>query len=611
MKLLRSKIFLMLFLFVAFLPSAVEGGIFTDMLLSPNNGEYISSVPSSTAIFQKNLGVANPVQWARKLPGPGSSEQFLSSISWKNTRNDFLKNYGRSSQVRQYLDYQEYLFRKSIKINNKAHFRSLDVKGNLAESLMDDFYLKDGWEIIDGKRGRNGFDGLYVKRSKNGTVIDWIATDAKSGSSKLNMTSRGMQLSPEWVDGNLKDLLAMAQEEYKKMPSEAAKQRIADLKQIMRVQGRRPRVFTMKIGQYDGKIQYRIENIGIDGRPVGKPMFVDMQAARTGTMQQLVYKNLEHHISIYDPKGAAALVKKIERGFKRGTIKNDSDLYRFIKREIPDKKLARAVAQELGEEPPRGSLAGALGEKISKNSGIIISATVVAGFIIAHDAMRDGITSDTFIKAGIASSATVVTAIALDYGMNVAVRFASEQIARYVLSQSGKRVTERAVSNLASKLAPTVSRALGGTLQVAFALYFIGDTIYNYNMGNMTQTDMIVNVSIVALTTAGTVFFTCTKGGATVGAFIGSFFGPAGTAAGGTIGTAIGVTIGVIGGVATGGYTWYVENKKQERLLAETRERANWETKNNKERLDSMICELEQKSEQDRISAWKGLLPVY
>ena len=601
----------MLLLFAVFLPSAVEGGIFTDIFLSPNNGRGTSNIPTTTVIFQKNLGVANPVQWARGLPGPGNTEHFLTSITWKNTRSDFLKNYGRSSQVQQYLDYQEYLFRRAIKINNKAHFRSLDVKGNLAESLMDDFYLKEGWEIIDGKRGRNGFDGLYVKRSKNGTIIDWIASDAKSGSSKLNMTSRGMQLSQEWVDGNLKDLLAIAQEEYQKMPSEAAKQRIADLKQIMRIQGRRPRVFTMKIEQYNGKIQYRIENIGVDGRPVGKPMFVDMQAAKTGTMQQLVYKNLEHHISIYDPKGATALVKKIERGFKRGTIKNDSDLYRFIKREIPDKKLARAVVEELGEEPPRGSLAGALGKKISKNSGIVISAMVVAGFIIAHDTMRDGITSDTFIKAGIASSATIVTAIALDYGMNIAARFASEQIARYVLSQSGKRVTEKAVSNLASILKPTVTRALGGTLQVAFALYFIGDTIYNYNMGNMTQTDMIVNVSIVALTTVGTVFFTCTKGGATVGAFIGSFFGPAGTAAGGMIGTAIGVTIGVIGGVATGGYTWYVENKKQERLLAETRKRADWETKNNKERLDLLIQELEQKSKQDRTAAWNRLLPAY
>ena len=603
---------LIFFLMVVVYSSVAYAGIFSNSLRT-GVGTTSVNAPSASAIFQKHIGAANPVRWARQLPGTANTEAFLSSRAWQATRADFLRTYGNNAQINQYLNYQEYLFRRAIRINNKAHFRSLDIKGNLAESLMDDFYVKDGWEIIDGKRGRNGFDGLYVRRNKNGTITDWIATDAKSGASKLNMTSRGMQLSQEWVDGNLKDLLAMAEDEYRKAPSAATKQRIADLKQIMKTSGRRPRVFTMKLENNGGKIQYRIENIGVDGNPVGKPMFVDMNATNSGAMlrmERAIYSNLEKHISVYDPKGAATLVKKIQRAFKKGTIKSDSDLYRFIKREIPDKKLAMAVAQELGEKPPRGSLAGVIGRHISKNSGMILSATVVAGFIIAHDAMRDGITSETFLKAGLVSTGTLAVGIALDYTMNFVVTHTSKYAAKYMLERTGKKVTEKAVAKLAEKVAPTIGRTIGGGLQIAFALYFVGDTIYNYNQGYITQTDMWVNVGIVALTTAGTVFFTCTSGGAKVGAVIGSLFGPAGTAAGGAIGTGIGIAIGVVGGIATGGYTWYVENKRQENLLYETRLRANWETEHNRRCLQDTISDLKKKSEQMRNDSWSRLLPA-
>ena len=599
--------------FIAFVCSSVAcAGIFSNSLQSGGESAAVGT-PKASTIFRQNIGAATPVQWARQLPGTANSETFLSSQVWQTTRTDILQTYGNNAQVNQYLDYQEYLFRKAIRINNKAGFRSLDIKGNLAESIMDDFYIKDGWEVIDGKRGRNGLDGLYVRRNKNGIITDWIAADAKSGTSKLNMTNRGMQLSPEWVERNLKDLLTMAENEYRNTPSAATKQRVADLKQIMKIPGRKPRVFTMKLVSNGGKIQYRLENIGVDGKTIGKTIFVDMNAANRGEMlrmKRMIYRDLEKHISVYDSKGAAVLVEKIEKGFNKGIVKSDSDLFRLIKREIPDKKLAMAVTQELGEKPLRGSLAGAVGKNISKNSGMIISATVVAGFIIAHDSMRNGITEETFLKAGAMSTGMAATGVASDYAMKFVVTHTSKHVAKYMLGRTGKNITERAVAKIAEKLAPTIGRSIGGGLQVAFALYFVGDTIYRYNQGQITQTDMWVNVSIIALTTAGTVFFTCTTGGAKVGAAIGSLFGPAGTAAGGTIGATIGVVIGFVGGVATGGYTWYTENKRQENLLIEARWRAKLETENNRMRLKQTISELKKKAEQMQNEAWGRLLPA-
>ena len=247
----------------------------------------------------------------------------------------------------------------------------------------------------------------------------------------------------------------------------------------------------------------------------------------------------------------------------------------------------------------------AKGLNFAKNSGTILSATVVAGFVIAQDAMRNGITSDTVVKATVVAAEAVVT----DLAMNFVVTQTSRYMAARMLEKAGKKVTERAVTKLAEKIAPALGKSIGGGVQVVFGLYIIGNTIYNYNLGKITQTDMFVNVGIVALTTAGSVFFTCTTGGTKIGAAIGSLFGPAGTAAGGTIGAGIGIFIGVAGGVATGGYTWYVENKRQENLLFEARQLAEWETKDNLARLQKTISKLNAEAEQMSNEAWKRLLP--
>ena len=599
---LHSQIFLSLFVAIMCQPT-VSAGIFSNML---QNREMAvsSSIPSSSSIFKKHIGAANPVRWARQLPGVTNTELFLTSDAWQSTRFDFLQNYGRKPQVYQYLDCKEYLFRRAIRINNKAHFQSLDIKGNLAESVMDYFYRKDGWEVLDGKRGRNGFDGLYVRRNKNGTITEWLVAEAKSGSSKPKMTSRGMQLSQEWIDGNLTDLLDNANKEYSQTPSLTAKKRIEDLKQIMKLQGRQPRFCRMRLVTNGEKIQYKIEHFNVDGKLVNKPVFVNMNSTNSGTMLTLehrIYKDIKNHIARYDPQRAEKLVTKIQTAFKKSRIRSDSDLYKFIKREIPNKRLAAAVTQELGDKPPRGSLAGAIGKQVSKNSGMILTATVIAGFIIAHDAMKNGITSETFFKAGVVSAATLGTGIVVDYAMKQAVMQTSKLVSRYMLEHTGKKVSEQAVARLAANLAPKIGKVFGGGLQIAFGLYFIGDAVYSYNQGNITQTNLWVNVGIIALTTAGTVFFTCTEAGAAIGTSIFPGLGTAG-------GTLIGMAIGVLGGVATGGYAWYVETKRQEDILFEARQLAEWEVKNNHARLAATILMLEKEAGRMHDTAWGNLL---
>lgn len=51
---------------------------------------------------------------------------------------------------------------------NEAQINKL--KGDIAENLMDAYFLKNGWKKLDGEVGRNGIDGLYVKFDKEGNI---------------------------------------------------------------------------------------------------------------------------------------------------------------------------------------------------------------------------------------------------------------------------------------------------------------------------------------------------------------------------------------------------------------------------------------------------------
>lgn len=490
-------------------PFFTWGGVFSDTLCQNTVVDANIGITTPSVIFKKHLGATNPNQWAMQLSKPLNAERFLASSRWQTIRTDFLNTYGKTNSTRQDLDSYEYDIRKITKVNNISHARSLDIKGNLAESVMDAFYSKDGWEKLDGKRGRNGFDGLYVRRNQKGTIIDWFVADAKSGNAKLRMTNRGMQLSPEWIRGNLEDLLTNAENDYKRMPTEVGRKRISDLKQIMRLPGRPSRVFNAKLEQFGRKTQYYLENIDINGNRIGKPMLINMQ--EEGEWQRKIYKNLEKNIAIYNPKKAAPLVSKLKENIKNGSIKNDSDFYRFIKREIPDKQTVRSVTQELGSKPSKRPLTSIIKKK-------------------------------------------------------------------NVHSGTGVRI--------------------GGSLLVGLEAYYIVSTIYNYNKGRITQTDMIAGVERGVVATAVYVFFEYTK----AGEILGTLIQPG-------AGTIIGIGIG-IGLVVTRVYTWYTERQRREFLIAVEHHRANWESKDNETRFNKLIQQLEFDFLQKRESAWQKLIPV-
>jgi len=75
------------------------------------------------------------------------------------------------------------------------------VNGYATECVMDYFYTSSKWTKIKGEVGRNGIDGLYIKK-KNGTIKDVLIAESKWNTSRLGKSGKNKltkQMSKKWV----------------------------------------------------------------------------------------------------------------------------------------------------------------------------------------------------------------------------------------------------------------------------------------------------------------------------------------------------------------------------------------------------------------------------
>ena len=82
------------------------------------------------------------------------------------------------------------------------------VNGYAAECVMDYFYTNSKWIKIKGEVGRNGIDGLYIKK-KNGIIKDVLVAESKWNTSKLGKSGKyklTKQMSKKWVLRSLERL---------------------------------------------------------------------------------------------------------------------------------------------------------------------------------------------------------------------------------------------------------------------------------------------------------------------------------------------------------------------------------------------------------------------
>ena len=79
------------------------------------------------------------------------------------------------------------------------------IKGEISENMMDRYFKNSGWSKIEGEVGRNGIDGLYIR--KDGNSIKVMMAESKYNTSKLSETLHGVQMSPKWITKKLDNLI--------------------------------------------------------------------------------------------------------------------------------------------------------------------------------------------------------------------------------------------------------------------------------------------------------------------------------------------------------------------------------------------------------------------
>jgi len=78
--------------------------------------------------------------------------------------------------------------------------------GTINENIMNKYFQSTGWTKLEGEIGRNGIDGLFVKR-KNGVISDVLVVESKYNKSGLQHTNHGQQMTKQWVSKKIDDLI--------------------------------------------------------------------------------------------------------------------------------------------------------------------------------------------------------------------------------------------------------------------------------------------------------------------------------------------------------------------------------------------------------------------
>ncbi len=99
------------------------------------------------------------------------------------------------------------LHQKIIRKNPNLSLAQVNIKvGKINENLMDKYFVSSSWKKIEGEVGRNGIDGLFIKKTKDGIIKDVLVVESKYNKSGLQHTKNGQQMTNEWVMKKIKDL---------------------------------------------------------------------------------------------------------------------------------------------------------------------------------------------------------------------------------------------------------------------------------------------------------------------------------------------------------------------------------------------------------------------
>ena len=93
----------------------------------------------------------------------------------------------------------------SIKYPNMHLAKINHIVGAINENIMHKYFHSTGWNKIEGEVGRNGIDGLYIKK-KNGIIDDVMIVESKYNKSGLQYTKNGQQMTKQWISKKVENL---------------------------------------------------------------------------------------------------------------------------------------------------------------------------------------------------------------------------------------------------------------------------------------------------------------------------------------------------------------------------------------------------------------------
>ena len=483
--------------------------------------------------------------------------------------------------------------------------RSLRVRGNVGESMMDDFYLSEGWDKVNGQTGNQGIDGLYVRRGQSGQIERFQVVDSKVGGSALQNTKYGWQLSPQWTRKKLVDCLNAAKQAQAQHPTMEGNQRIRDYERMISMmdagyvpQGRvnhyelrKNENGTINLIQQNYKAVFAEKNGKPTLTPSGKPMRIDMQKPDALLGKKMCkarnnwYSQLEEQLK-KEGGTPSWVAKRMVNSLKNKIKANEVVTSRDVNKHLRDGML-----------------------KYRKARNFTVGTSVVVGIGLAQGGMsllhdwavgnyddksmaRAGSTALKSSLAGAAIGATHKAAtigIARTIAKRQLEKSASKSVQGIIVratvkgaSNAAKKKLERQVTKKAASLIPKVGKALGAGVGGAFGAFETGFAVYQLQQGTISKQDAVVYGSIGGLNVAGA-----------VAAYF--FSGPVGWVVGG---------VALIGG---GAYSIYREREQRKIATWEEISRARYNAQSRRQRIENRIGLLKSESLSEEELGWQAV----
>jgi len=162
----------------------------------------------------KVTNIQDLLQLAVKEQRIGFPKQFLYIKTFKNIQNgDRLLLQCLKNSACDLANYSSLMNKSPLHITLASKYPTLTLAqinnkvGAINETLMNKYFKSTGWTKIEGEVGRNGIDGLFIKR-KNGVVSDVIIAESKYNKSGLQHTQHGKQMTNQWIIKKLEVLQA-------------------------------------------------------------------------------------------------------------------------------------------------------------------------------------------------------------------------------------------------------------------------------------------------------------------------------------------------------------------------------------------------------------------